>query len=350
MTALTDREAGRRFIICAHRGDHNFAENSPAAIRSAFAKGCDRVEVDCRRSAEGTWWLNHNDISGQTDAQLAASGKCSLVDAFKIADQFGGALHLDIKEDATGLATFISSNGYGGRCIFGGSSQSQMDDVKAVDSGLTCMGYEWNNIPQGTITSAAYCDDQAPVLVEAMGSGSADDIQQMWDRHCRGYQTDNVDASVAKRAELAYGGVIQAVGGGTGEPGTIYRLSASATDTISPHAAGWADLSSMAIIFTLPADADVLISCDVRLKKATTGHRARFRLTDNGSQIAPDNETQFSGFYSWYVNEASGQQAHFQAVQTLTAGEHLLKVQHQAALGTSAVSFYDRSLVIQVLP
>ena len=55
------------FIIMAHRGDHVVApENSLAALDSAIAHGVDYVEIDLRTSADGKFYIMHDDRIDRT--------------------------------------------------------------------------------------------------------------------------------------------------------------------------------------------------------------------------------------------------------------------------------------------
>lgn len=263
MTALTERESSRRFIVCAHRGDTSAGpDNSVAAVRSAAAKGCDRVEVDCRRSANGTWWLAHNSIASLSDAQLAANANnCTLQRAFDIAEQFGCALHLDVKESPTELAQWVVSKGYGGRCIFGGSSQSQMDAVKAVDPGLTCMGYEWWQTPQSQIPNVESCDDAAPVMIEVLCGPDASDAETMFARHARGIQVDDVDVALTVRNRLllaAHDHPHTHDEAPADMTGSVLRDTCSQDDALTTTPK---DVVGCSITFTPPTDETVVAFC-----------------------------------------------------------------------------------------
>jgi len=75
------------FLVSAHRGDtgsvDSYPENTVEAVVQAAEKGADIVEVDVWLSADGTWWVmhdqavdrtttGHGDIQQMTDAELAA--------------------------------------------------------------------------------------------------------------------------------------------------------------------------------------------------------------------------------------------------------------------------------------
>lgn len=54
-------DPGRRPLVLAHRGEHTRArENTVAAFRAAAAVGADGVELDVRRTADGTLVVHHD--------------------------------------------------------------------------------------------------------------------------------------------------------------------------------------------------------------------------------------------------------------------------------------------------
>jgi glycerophosphoryl diester phosphodiesterase len=78
----------------AHRGFAAVAEeNSLAAIRGALALGCDMVEVDVRRRADGALTLHHD--SGD------AAGAPLLSEALDLITEAGGSVMVDLKEGRT---------------------------------------------------------------------------------------------------------------------------------------------------------------------------------------------------------------------------------------------------------
>ncbi len=55
------------FMVAAHRGDHVVApENSLAALDSAITHGVDYVEIDLRTSADGKFYIMHDDRIDRT--------------------------------------------------------------------------------------------------------------------------------------------------------------------------------------------------------------------------------------------------------------------------------------------
>jgi glycerophosphoryl diester phosphodiesterase len=90
-------------LIIGHRGyAARFAGNSVAGVRAAFAAGADGVEVDVRRSADGTWVCHHDrsraarPVRSWTDAALRRDGVPTLtaVAAVVPAD---GVLFIEVK-------------------------------------------------------------------------------------------------------------------------------------------------------------------------------------------------------------------------------------------------------------
>ena len=78
----------------AHRGFAAVAEeNSIAAIRGALARGCDMVEIDVRRDANGTLVLRH----GRSDPP----GGPLLSEALELISATGRGVMVDLKEHGT---------------------------------------------------------------------------------------------------------------------------------------------------------------------------------------------------------------------------------------------------------
>lgn len=92
-------------LVIAHRGWHlpGHAENSVAAVVAAFELGCDAVEVDVRRTADGQLALVHDATHhGRAVPQscLAELGAADLCDALEVALAHGRSLFVDVKEPA----------------------------------------------------------------------------------------------------------------------------------------------------------------------------------------------------------------------------------------------------------
>jgi glycerophosphoryl diester phosphodiesterase len=111
----------------AHRGFAAVAEeNSLAAIRGALALGCDMVEVDVRRRADGALVLHHD--SG--DAPHAAL----FSDALELIAAAGGSVMADLKEGRTSddVAALLARHAPGITTVVSGNP----DEARAVKSKL----------------------------------------------------------------------------------------------------------------------------------------------------------------------------------------------------------------------
>jgi hypothetical protein len=137
-------------------------------------------------------------------------------------------------------------------------------------------------------------------------------------------------------------------GGGSGAVTAVYRVFTSTSDTHNPDVTTDTQVDSMTLTFSLSAASDCLITFDCRSNKSGAD-RTRYRIYDGSTQIAPDNESTFNGWYSVAVGESGGQMTHFKAMQNLASGSHTINIKWQAAIGTSQVIFYDRLLVVEVL-
>lgn len=150
--------------IFAHRGDmSHWPENTLESVRAASRTAADGIEFDVRLSADGTWWLLHDqtldrttsesgDIGSYTDAELAAltidggpgyRGQpgvrlAQLSSVLNELSGYNGKLIIDVKEPAPEAHSAIAKIMQGRpdsyvlcRSIPGASA------VKAVDPGLT---------------------------------------------------------------------------------------------------------------------------------------------------------------------------------------------------------------------
>lgn len=109
--------AGPPLLLIAHRGDtRTHPENSMAAILAARDGSADGIEVDVQRSADGTWWLFHDDtvdrltgasgpfgyLSDDQVASLRLAGTDQhpprLRDVVGALQEYGGWVYLDVKE------------------------------------------------------------------------------------------------------------------------------------------------------------------------------------------------------------------------------------------------------------
>ena len=111
----------------AHRGFAAVAEeNSLAAIRGALALGCDMVEVDVRRRADGVLVLHHD--SGD------APGAPLFADALDIIAASGSAVMADLKEGRTSadVAALLAGHAPGITTVVSGNP----DEVRLVKATL----------------------------------------------------------------------------------------------------------------------------------------------------------------------------------------------------------------------
>jgi hypothetical protein len=150
--------------IFAHRGDmSHWPENTLESVRAASRTAADGIEFDVRRSADGTWWLLHDqtldkmtsasgDIGSYTDTELsvltidggpgyhgqAGIHLAQLSSVLNELSGYKGKLVIDVKEPAAEAHAAIARIMLGRpdsyvlcRSITGASA------VKGVDPGLT---------------------------------------------------------------------------------------------------------------------------------------------------------------------------------------------------------------------
>jgi glycerophosphoryl diester phosphodiesterase len=122
----------------AHRGFAAIAEeNSLAAIRGALALGCDMIEVDIRRRADGALVLHHD--SGD------APGAPLLSEALEVITTAGGSVMADLKEGrtSTDVAALLAKHAPGIITVVSGNP----DEALAVKAALphVLAGRTWPN-------------------------------------------------------------------------------------------------------------------------------------------------------------------------------------------------------------
>jgi glycerophosphoryl diester phosphodiesterase len=122
----------------AHRGFAAVAEeNSLAAIRGALALGCDMIEVDVRRRADGALTLHHD--SGD------APGAALLSEALALIRAAGSSVMVDLKEGRTSedVAAILAQHAPGITTVCSGNP----DEALAVKAKLphVLAGRTWPN-------------------------------------------------------------------------------------------------------------------------------------------------------------------------------------------------------------
>jgi glycerophosphoryl diester phosphodiesterase len=122
----------------AHRGFAAVAEeNSLAAIRGALALGCDMIEVDVRRRADGALVLHHD--SGD------APGAPLLAEALEVITSAGRSVMVDLKEGRTSgdVAALLAKHAHGIVTVVSGNP----DEARAVKAALphVVAGRTWPN-------------------------------------------------------------------------------------------------------------------------------------------------------------------------------------------------------------
>lgn len=107
-------------------------------------------------------------------------------------------------------------------------------------------------------------------------------------------------------------------------------------------------LPGLSVSFTLLTAKNIKISVDIRLLKQSG--QTRLTILDGTTKIAPVlANTDFKGWYSRTVSEFNGQIANFFTIVNLAAGSHTINIFHESSNSTTQVTWYDRSLVCEVL-
>jgi glycerophosphoryl diester phosphodiesterase len=141
-------------LFCHRTANRDVPENTLESLAYAARMGCDVVEIDVRRTLDGTLVLNHDDMlerltGGMGNVELTSMDELQLLDtgrwmgnrfpemriprfeeALRVAREQGIALYLDIKTKGTGpeLLAEVRREGMLERVTFGG----EWDDVRAL--------------------------------------------------------------------------------------------------------------------------------------------------------------------------------------------------------------------------
>lgn len=147
-------QRGKAQLFCHRTANRDVPENTLESLAYAARMGCDVVEIDVRRTLDGTLVLNHDDMlerltGGMGNVELTSMDELELLDtgrwmgdrfpemriprfeeALRVAREQGIALYLDIKTKGIGpqLLTEVRREGMLERVTFGGES----DDVRAL--------------------------------------------------------------------------------------------------------------------------------------------------------------------------------------------------------------------------
>ena len=169
-------QRGKVQLICHRTANRDMPENTLDALALAARMGCNVVEVDIRRTADGQLVLNHDgmlerlteamgDVESTSydelkllDTGAAMSGRFAhmriplFVDALRVAREQGIGLLLDIKDKGEGPAILgaLRQEGMLERVIFGGESddvlalypEANRDPVAWLDPGCTAVQVE----------------------------------------------------------------------------------------------------------------------------------------------------------------------------------------------------------------
>jgi glycerophosphoryl diester phosphodiesterase len=133
------------FMRVAHRGFAAVAEeNTLVAIEGALRCGCDKIELDVRRSAEGRIVLHHDNGESPSAPLLA--------DALRLIAAAGAGVMLDIKQGgvADGIARLLAEHAPLSRVIASGNSSEvlRLKQLRpAVRAGRTWPHRNANGVP-----------------------------------------------------------------------------------------------------------------------------------------------------------------------------------------------------------
>jgi glycerophosphoryl diester phosphodiesterase len=147
-------QRGKVQLVCHRTANRDVPENTLESLAYAARMGCDVVEIDVRRTLDGTLVLNHDDMlerltGGMGNVELTPMDELELLDtgrwmgdrfpemriprfeeALRVARGQGIALYLDIKTKGIGpqLLAEVRREGMLGRVTFGG----EWDDVRSL--------------------------------------------------------------------------------------------------------------------------------------------------------------------------------------------------------------------------
>lgn len=245
-----------RYPLWAHRGDigssDSYPEQTIEALRQAILKGADGVECDFWPSSEGTFYSMHDasvsrttdgsgDVSSKTDAQMDAlvidagfgydAGRhgalnlhpptlAAVVEALRPYDAVLKAqVKFTTQADIERFAQEIIDLDYVSHTIIEVNTDTQEAYVKGVSAALTTMfngaadgDADWGSYEASGITNLAYSTSRAPTRIGAYvsiadyGSDESTWFQNAYDRGASSFQTNNLDAALALRQALIYGG------------------------------------------------------------------------------------------------------------------------------------------------
>lgn len=249
---VTDGSGIERLILVAHRGDINpvdgFPENTEEAIDQSVAKGADRLEIDCQRSADGTWYLMHDTtvdrttdgtgtITAMTDAAINAlnidggygynagrHGTTLNVPTLALAIAGIGStieVEFDLKETtndaAAALAAWIVDNFDPARSLINTEGVSRGEPIKRVAPTIRTVN-EWAGednayidiwqVRHSDLTSPATVATKLPKRTEVFfgiedyGLSETSQIVNTWSWGGRSFLTNNLDAALTDRSGL----------------------------------------------------------------------------------------------------------------------------------------------------
>jgi hypothetical protein len=233
-----------RYLIGCHRGDVNatdgFPENTLEAMRQAAEKGADIVEMDVHRSADGTFYLCHNDsvdattngsgdIDSLTDTALDAlvvngglgynAGRhvnLRLPQLDAVLDTlwpFGVLAMIEPKEQTQAaveeLTTLLVAKGWADHCILILSGATQAGWAEAITPGIHSTAasnaqHAWRT-PSGVPTQATirgWFPAHTLTLISGSFASERTDAITAWQRGVRGVYGHEIGAMLAARAEL----------------------------------------------------------------------------------------------------------------------------------------------------
>lgn len=164
-------QRGKVQLICHRTANRDMPENTLESLELAARMGCNVVEIDIRRTADGQLVLNHDDFlerltSGMGNVELTSFDELQLLDggawmgqrfthmkiprfedALQVAREQGIGLYLDIKTKGIGplILASLKREGMLERVVFGGEwndipplyPKANSDPVSYVDAGVT---------------------------------------------------------------------------------------------------------------------------------------------------------------------------------------------------------------------
>ena len=152
-----------------------------------------------------------------------------------------------------------------------------------------------------------------------------------------------VSAGASGEADVAVSG-----GGGGGAVVKLHQAHATTAWTKSPDPTSNYAVDSLSLSFTLTATTLCRVIIDIVATKSSSGAAGgeRVQVYNGSTKLLPVTASEW---WLGFVGGDNGIQGHIEAITSLAAGTYSLQVQVQPFGNTNAVTYYDRSFVVEEL-